>query len=500
MRMPYIGDKLIWAGLAMVLLATAMANAQDNVEPQEGQPPAPAYGPDNTAPLPGQNPPISGMELPGLEPQATPLSYLQPSVSISEAADSNVEGNLGGSATHGVTRALGGLTLQRLWENYDLAVDYQGGVAYYTAAGIGFTQIQQFGVNQKVTWKRGQLGIHDSFSYLPEGNFGGAYGSIGAPGVAVAEGGLGSLFGGGGALGSLGQVPRIMNLALVDVSEYLSPRTVFTASAGYGLIHFTGSVPQDLAASNISSFIGSSEISAQAGLSRVMGPHDQAAIVYGYQGFNFSFSGLAFHSHVVQVMWGHRISGRMDFLIGAGPQITLLGAPCTFLDALLAHPHCSFNSAGNPVGSIPDTTLGVAGRVSLRYRFPKTALQATFDRYSTAGSGLFAGAESNVGRLSATRPLTRVWNGFADLGYARNSRLQSVPVGALANNYNYGFVGGGVERMFGRNFRAYASYQFNELSFDNSFCGTGSISCSRIAQRHVGTIGLDWMPRPIRID
>src|SRR5579864_3823839 len=397
MSILYSSGKLFWAALATVLLAATVASAQDSSEPQESQPPAPAYGPDTTAPIPGENPPISGMDLPGLEPHATPLSYLQPTVRVSEAADSNVEGNLGGAATHGVTRALGGLTLQRLWENYDLALDYQGGVGYYTAPGIGFKQIQQFDVNQKITWKRGQLGIHDSFSYLPEGNFGGAYGSVGAPGVAIGQGGLGSLFGGGGALGSLGQVARIMNLSLVDVTEYLSPRTAVTASAGYGLVHFTQSIPQDLAASNVSSFIGSTEISAQAGISRVVGRHDQAALVYGYQSFNFSFSGLAFHSHVVQLMWGHRISGRMDFLIGAGPQITRLSAPCTFLDSLLGHPHCTFNSAGAPVGSIPDTTLGVAGRASLRYRFPKTALQLSFDRYTTGGSGLFAGAKSNVG-------------------------------------------------------------------------------------------------------
>ena len=29
-------------------------------------------------------------------------------------------------------------------------------------------------IDQKITWKRGQLSVRDSFSYLPEGNFGGS--------------------------------------------------------------------------------------------------------------------------------------------------------------------------------------------------------------------------------------------------------------------------------------------------------------------------------------
>ena len=67
-----------------------------------------------------------------------------------------------------------------------------------------------------------------------------------------------------------------------------------------------------------------------------------------------------------------------------------------------------------------------------------------------------------------------------------------------ASSYNYAFIGGGLQRAFGRNFHAYFSYQFNELAFDQSYCGTGA--CNRISNRNVVTFGLDWTPRPIRID
>jgi len=491
--------------LVLLTLALGTSRAQDSSNPQSPTatpdtaqqpetPPAPAFGQDNPPAPVSENPPISGIDQPGLEPHAAPLSYLQPGVHVTESADSNVADSLGGSAVHSVTRALGSLTLQRLWSNYKLALDFVGGAGYYSANGIGFKQVEQLDVDQRITWKRGQLGVRDSFSYLPEGNFGGAYGSMSGLGETLgASAGAGqNVFFGGTQFGSLGQVPRIMNLSLVDVVENLTPKSSLTLAGGYGFVHYTGNAFQAFSGNPVSArFLGSTQVTAQAGYNRILGPHDQAALMYGYQGFNFSVSGLSFHSHVVQLMWGHRISGRMDLLIAAGPQITSL-----------------------KVGTGPDLRLSVAGRASLRYKFPKTVLNLGFDRYITSGSGFFPGAQSNIGRLGVKRPLGRVWDGFADLGYARNSREQALTSeqqvlcllsstqcpGVIANTYSYGFAGFGVHRMIGRNFHAFASYQFNYLTFDNSFCGVGFPACSRISQRHIGTIGIDWTPRPMRLD
>jgi hypothetical protein len=451
---------------------TTGASAEAN--PQEpGAPPTPAYGQENP-PLPiTENPPLSGLDLPGLEPHAAPLSYLQPGVHVSESVDSNVGGALGGSLVRSNTRATGSLVLERLWSNYDLALDYIGGVGYYDAPGVGAKLIQALNVNQRIKWKRGQLSLLDNFSYLPEGTFGSAYGSLGSQ-----QNLLGSGFLGGGAFGSVGEVPRIMNLSAAEISQSLSPKSAITLTGGYGFTHFTGKdVQQGI------SYLGSSQVSFQAGYNRILNPHDQVALVYGYQGFHFSptaGAGTSFHTQVVQVMYGHRISGRMDFLIGAGPQITSLTDFTLF-------------------GPVKTDRVSVAGRVSLRYRFPKTSLDLAYERFTTSGSGLFAGAQSNIVRLRATRPITRVWSGSAELGYSRNSRVQPATAGVNANHYGVGFAGLNARRALGRYFGVFASYQFSELYFDSSFCG-GLPTCSRISQRHVATLGLDWTPRPIRID
>lgn len=499
------------APILVLMLVPSPARGQDNSGDSSAQPaaastpqttpqePVPAYGPDNQAPSITENPPISGLDLPSLGPHAAPLSYLQAGAHLSQSVDSNVQDSLGGSSTRSVSRAMGSLELQRLWRNYALSLDYVGGAGYYNAAGIGLKQIEELGIDQRINWKRGQLGVRDSFSYEPEGTFGGTYGSLATSGAAF--GGQSTFFSGNG-LGSLGQVPRIMNLSLVDLVEHLTPRSSVTLTGGYGFVHF---LEDDL--NSGTSFIGNSQVSAQVGYNRVLGPHDQAALVYGFQGFRFS-TGVTFQSHVPQIMWGHRISGRMDFLVGAGPQFTQIKNQPTV---------CQVGSQ-TVACLVDDLRISGAGRASLRYRFPKVSLDLTYEHLLTSGSGFFAGAESDIVRLGASRPLGRVWEVFTDIGYSRHSRVtpltpaqvlacqlaQTMPnappcTGVNANKYQYGFAGAGVHRMFGRNFRGFASFQFNDLAFDSSFCVTG-VPCNRISQRSTGAIGLDWTPRPIRLD
>jgi hypothetical protein len=501
----------IWV---LVLLALALSGAwgQDSSAAQSSgttpdatpQQPTPAFGQDSPATPVSDNPPISGLDLPGLEPHAAPLSYLQPGATISESLDSNVDSTIGGSSFRSVTRGLGSLTLQRVWSNYDLALNYSGGAGYYNASGLGWKLIQELGIAQKISWKRGQLSIRDNFSYLPEGNFGDAYGSAGSQNNSGVGTGSFSGFVGGASFGALGQVPRITNLTLAEISQNLTPKSAITVTGGYAITHFYGT---DTFTGT--SYLGSSQLTAQAGYNRIFTRHDQVALVYGYQGFDFSatLTPTAFHSHVIQVMYGHRISGRMDFLVGAGPQITLLNAfsPATSNTTNTNIPPCALVPQGQIVVlecPTSDTRLGVAGRAQLRYRFTKAMLELGYDRYETSGSGIFAGAQSDVARLRVSRPITRVWSGFADLGFARNSRLQPVFGGGIdAKNYIYGFAGAGLHRQIGREWSVFGSYQFNELSLDSSFCtNQGFTSCSRTSHRHVVTLGLDWTPRPIRID
>jgi hypothetical protein len=481
----------IWV-VAFLVIALGMSWAQSDSGQQpadsgqsSGAPPAPAFGQDNPPPQSSDNPPISGLDQPSLEPRAASRSFLIPGAHISQALDTSITGLKGDVSLHGVTRVLGSLTLQKLWSRYDMALDYVGGGAFYSNRAVDAAQLQQLDVDQRILWKTGQLAIRDSFSYMPEGAFGygsyggsGALGGIGNPGGGLASGG-GTLFG-PGQFATLGQDPHLTNVTVADITEALTPRSSVTLAGSYGLVHFTGG--------NLDNLIDSRQVTTHAGYNYQLNRKDQIAVVYGFQAFRYpGRSGSSFDTQVGNVLYGHRISGRMDLVIGGGPQLTQI------------------TSLSGPTSS-PSTSsrLSMSGRASLRYRFAVTSVGLHYNHYNTSGSGFFAGASSDVARFTVTRPFGRRWTANWDVGYTHNDRIGAVvfssfAVGA-AQTYDYLYAGGGLHRQLGRNLSAYVSYQFNHLEFDSTFC-TGILGpCNRASQRHVAIVGLDWHPRAIRLD
>jgi hypothetical protein len=464
--------------------ATSQQATDNNQQPATGAVPA---GQDNGSAVSGDNPPLSGLDQPSLEPRAAARSFLIPGAHISQSLDTNVGSD--GPHINGITRALGSLTLQRLWSRYDVGLEYVGGAAFYPRSARGATQIHQLDVDQRILWRTGQLGIRDSFSYLPEGMFGfGSYGGTGAiPGLGIGGGFLGGFenFFGPGQFASLQQQPRLTNISLADITQGLSPRSSVTLAGSYDVIHFID---------NKFGFINSRQVAAQAGYNHLLSRRDQVGIVYGYQGFRYPGTSAAnFNTQLVHLLYGHRISGRMDLVLGGGPQLTELHSPST--------------------GS--SRQLSASGRATLRYRFEKSSISISYHRYNTTGSGFFTGAKSDVARITYTRPINRLWRMLADIGYTHNSRVfplffgitnpASVP--SNATSYNYWYAGGSLHRQIGRNFSGYIGYQFNEFYFGCTGAPLpgvpnvpASFACGNRSQRHVGIVGLDWHPRPIRLD
>ena len=150
--------------LTLSLFAGSAAWAQDDQQPASS--PVPAFGQDNPAPTVSENPPISGIDQPGLEPHAAPQSFLLPGLHFSESVDSNVGNTLGGSSVSAVSTALGSLTLQKLWRNYQVAMDYVGGVSYYDLQVSGFSNCSNWTSTIASTGSAGswQSGIHSAIS------------------------------------------------------------------------------------------------------------------------------------------------------------------------------------------------------------------------------------------------------------------------------------------------------------------------------------------------
>jgi hypothetical protein len=465
--------------LGLLLLGISVwAAAQDDSASPQNTAPAPAFG-QNAPILDPENPPISGLDQPSLEMRTATRSFFSPGLQVSETADTNPNAQLGVSTVKSVSHVLGALDLQRFWPKSDLLAEYLGGGAFYSSGPDQVRQLHALAALGVTRWRTGQLTLRESFSYLPEGSFSLGAGG-GAPGLGLAREGLGNgLLGGGlpgtrqlgnGDFGSIGLVPRMDNTAIADVVQSLTPRTAFTVISAFSLAHFLDA-KADL--------INSEQWTFEGGFSHLLGRRDQVAAVYAFQDFLFPLAtGGDVQVHVVNLRYGRTLSGRMSLVLGAGPQYIMINEP--------------------GIGTTHRWSLSALAR--LHYKFPRTTASLSYEKYTTAGSGFFAGADSQVARLSATRPLGRTWEIFGDLGYSYHKRLQQEFFGGTSGqHYRDGFIGAVLRKHLGRNFGVFGTFHFNELAFDNSFCLTGG-SCSRISNRNTATIGVDWHPRPVPIE
>lgn len=467
--------------LALLVFGMSVCVAAQNSSPsQPATTPAPAFG-QNAPVLNPENPPVSSLDEPRLELSTASRSFVSPALQVSESADSNGVNQLGGAAgLESVTRVLGAFDLQQFWPKSDLFLEYLGGGAFYSSP-YEARQLQAAGLEAVTRWRTGQATLRDSFSYLPDGAFQiGAFG--GMPGLGLASGtmGIGTQGGalpgtiGSSQLGSIGDIPRLSNTAVLDAVQAISPVSAITVAGGFSNAHFYDPTEPPL-------LVNSDEVTLQGGYSHLVSRHDQIGAIYGFQLFQFpQTAGGQIYNHVLNVRWSHTLSGRMSLIVGAGPQYTDLQEP----------------------GSSPHWS--VSGRVQLRYKFAHSAMIATWEKYTSAGSGFFPGANTQSARLGYQRRLGRTWDLMADLGYSHNKRLQTLAtLGVNAASYDEGSAGVVLRKHWGRSYDLFVAYRFSDVSFPTgttfpaTVCSGGDCTA---AQRHVGTIGVEWHPTPTRIE
>jgi hypothetical protein len=459
--------------LALLVFGTSIcAAAQTSSQAQPETTPAPAFG-QNAPVLNPENPPVSGLDEPGLDLHPASRSFIAPALQVSESADTNGGNRLGNTGLDSVTHVLGALDVQQFWPKSDLFLEYLGGGAFY-ANPYDAKQLQAAGLEAVTRWRTGLVTLRDAFSYLPDGSFQIGYG--GDPGLGLVSGGLGTAGTGGGlpgwqqsngAFGSIGNIPRLANTAILDAVQALSPVSAITVAGGFSNAHFYDPT---------NALINSDQISLQAGYSHLLSRRDQIGVIYGFQLVQFpQETGGQIYNHIVNVRWSHTITGRLSLIAGAGPQYTDL----------------------QQGGYLSNWSL--SARVQLRYKFSRGSIAASYEKFTSPGSGFFAGADTQAARLGFTRPLGRTWDVYGDLGYSHNTRLQPANFGASnASSYDEGSAGAVFRKHLGRSYDFFAAYRFSEVAFDVPvfLSGTGG----RIAQRHIGTVGMEWHPRPTRID
>ena len=454
----------------LLMLSVSVYTCAQNAPQSQATTPAPAFG-QNAPILNPDNPPLSGLDEPSLDLHTATRSFVSPALQVSESADSNPDNTLSTSNVRSVSHVIGALDLQQFWPKSDFFLEYLGG-ASFIADPYEVKQLQALGAEGVTRWRTGMIKLRDAFSYLPDGSFDIGTGG-GIPGLGIATGGMGTgglagtrSFNNGGFIG-VGTIPRLSNTAILDVTQAISPRSAFTVAGGFSNAHFFH---------NVDGLVDSDQTTIQGGYSHLISRRDQLAAIYGFQLFRFpDNAGGQIYNHIFNIRWSHTISGRMSFIGGIGPQYTKL-------------------EFGNIV-----PRWSVSGRASLRYKFEHASIIATYEKYTSEGAGFFAGADTQVARLSIRRPLGRTYEVVAEAGFTHDKRLQPLGgQGVAGSTLDRGTAGAVLRKHIGRTYDVFAAYRFSEVDFSDAVLLDGSIG--KLNQRHLGTIGLEWHPRPTKIE
>jgi hypothetical protein len=471
--------------LAILVLATLLclplaAKGQENTgteQPAQGVPSTPS-GQTNQVPQEEQvTPPSSdaraflGTE--EFSPGGLGLGrgYFIPSLQFTEMTDSNFRVRTGTQRFETINTVVGRLSFQKIGRHFQTTGDYRGGGQLYNNHSELNTSMHQFGITQSFQWRRWSLGLDDRATYLPESQFGfGGFGFAGSLGPS-----LGGAF--GTNLGNLnpafnpsesfltGRGSRVQNTVALQVKYLVGRRSALSFAGSYGILHFRSP-----------GFTNTENYFSEVGYSRSLTARDYLGISYGFGLFKLHTTIPTFQTHLVQVSYGHRISGRLSVKVGAGPQIN------TFQRAL----------------SGSTTSTSWSALTSLDYAFRRGQLSGTYSRHTTDGGGVLSGSTSDIVTVGLSSPLSRHWTISLNPGYSHNRTLPQTSAGNIVRTFDSVHLGTSLSRSLGPFMSMFFTYNYQTQRSDAIPCVT--TNCGTTLLRHVIGFGFDWHPRQIVVN
>jgi hypothetical protein len=445
-----------------------LASQADNGDPNA---PPPQLLPDNHA--------LTGVQDPSLGVPSTNHSYWTPHVDLSVALDSQppettANTNSGWTTWTSLT---GGVDLRWMSGRSDMTLNYIGGGIFSNDGSSENGIVQNLNFVDRFNFRRWALTLIEQASYSPET----AFGSGGFPGVSSPGGlsGLGGLTAGQTVITSEGQ--RFLNTSLGEIDIFLTPRSSLTFVGGYSLLQ---SFDENL--------VDYGDVVAQFGYNYQVTRKDTVGLSYVFSGFRYGNFDESINTNTLQLSYGRKITGRLAFRIGAGPEFATITTPVT--------PGTGVGTIGPPTGGSTNN-LYWSLYTSLQYQIERTALSATYSHGVSGGSGVFAGSLADTVTGSVARQLSRVSSGILNVGYSRNTELavNGVPQTPLSNQtFDYWFTGVNYTRRWGRSLNMNVGYQLQYQNSNASFCvGAG---CGASFVRNLITFGVGWRKQPIPIE
>lgn len=431
-------------------LASGADNGQDNTQPQ-------TETPDNNSPAGAQNLSLGSLET---------RSYWQPYASVSATADSDALGPQAGWTTY--TSFTGGIDLHKLSNHSDLTLSYIGGGAVSNDGAIGDYVFQELSAVQKFQWRRYKLSFFDNLEYLPETAFG-----FGGPGVG------GPSLPGGLTVGlQPGLIPEDSILAtrsqLVQNSSFgqfdvnLTSRSSITLLAGYSLLDYFSN-----------SLLNSNDTILQAGYNHQIRRNDTVALLYRFSAYRFPGNSQSINDNVLQLNYSKRVTGRLAFQVGAGPEYTLFNTPIL--------------TSGSTSSQTSQLLWSLSS--SLTYGLKRGTLALSYSHGVSGGSGILVGSIANTVTGTLGRKLTRTFDFGINSGYARNTALGIPGFGIAAQSYDYWFAGANIRHPWSRTLSLFASYQLQYQTSNVGFCLGATCGTSFVG--HLISVGVNWRSRPM---
>ncbi|MFZ0821010.1 MAG: hypothetical protein WAM91_13135, partial [Candidatus Acidiferrales bacterium] len=475
-------SKRMWAPILAAAVCVASAQAQQQQQPPPPPPPTtnPTQPAQPTTPVqPITNPdgsqsgsngdtasPIqttASVVTGGLAPSVGESNEERSQIRIGVQAAESFDSNFPGAATPGMWNEIsnfgGHLELHHTGRTSEMMFRYAGG-GLLDAQNSGFDKMyHQFEVAEAVQFRRWSLRLDDLFSYLPDSSFG--FQMLG-----ITQSNLGNVsFLNPSVPPSqtilTTQDMRVSNVILAQIQVEASQRTAFTFTGGYGLLHFT-----------TPGFLDPTNYNFGFGYNYALNARDVLGVSYQYNNYSFSSTNSTINDSQVLVSYGHHITGRLAFQVGAGPEL---------------------NYETPPGSSIVIGRTLFGANAGLNYQFKESAISASFSRGVTGGSGIIAGASGDTAQISANHQLGRRTTIYGNFGYSFN---QSLPQQSVATTTYQGLYGGaGVDYKVAQRADFYVNYSYLHQNANGPVCA--GPACAVSFNRHQIWVGINFDFRPI---
>jgi hypothetical protein len=178
----------------------------------------------------------------------------------------------------------------------------------------------------------------------------------------------------------------------------------------------------------------------------------------------------------MQLSFARRITGRLSFQVGAGPAVLIYKSPL--------------------IG--PSTVPSWTAAASLNYQYRRLGTGFSYNHSVTGGSGLLAGAETDLFSGYLNHAFNRDWEATVLTGYSRNHALQqTMPTSGSASPQAW-YATARVSRHFVRYGSLFIAYNASGQSSLASICTLSQCRFSSLSSTL--SIGYNWGLRPFVLE